>query len=181
MIYIPNFVIFYNGVEKRPEYEEMRLSQSFYYQMAEPEIELVCKAYNINPKNNLELKRKSLVLNGYTYFVEKVRDNQKKKMNLKEAIDNAIEDCIHNHVLEEFFSNRKDEVRKVTHLDYTWEKREKLIRKEEYEDGRAEGKSEGSRIKLISLIIKKIQRGKDLLSIADEAVSYTHLTLPTKA
>ena len=111
------------------------------------------------------------MLDGYTYFVEKVRDNQKKKMNLTEAIDDAIEDCIKNHILEEFFRNRKDEVRKVTHLDYTWEKREKLIRKEEYEDGKSDGKSEGrtegSRINLISLIIKKIQRGKDILSIAD--------------
>ena len=55
-------------------------------------------------------------------------------MNLKEAIDDAIEDCIQNHVLEDFFRSRKDEVRKMTHLDYTWEKRERLIRKEEYED-----------------------------------------------
>ena len=108
-------------------------------------------------------------------------------MNLTEAIDAAIEDCIQKHILEDFFRRRKDEVRKMTHLDYTWEKREKLIRKEEYEDGkaagrtvgraegmsegisrgRAEGRSEGSRVKLISLIIKKIQRGKDILSIAD--------------
>ena len=171
MIPTPHFVVFYNGTEKRPEYEEMRLSQSFYHQMAEPEIELVCKAYNINPQNNQELKSKSAVLDGYTYFVEKVRDNQKKNMNLTEAIDEAIEDCIQNHILEDFFRNRKDEVRKVTHLDYTWEKREKLIRKEEYEDGKSDGKSEGrtegSRINLISLIIKKIQRGKDILSIAD--------------
>ena len=63
-------------------------------------------------------------------------------MSLGEAIDAAIEDCIQNHILEDFFRNRKDEVRKVTHLDYTWEKREKLIRKEEYEDGKAEGKAE---------------------------------------
>ena len=143
----------------------MRLSQSFYHQIAEPEIELVCKAYNINPQNNQELKSKSTVLEGYTYFVEKVRDNQ-KKMSLSEAIDAAIEDCIQNHILEDFFRNRKDEVRKMTHLDYTWEKREKLIRKEEYEDGRAAGRAEG-RVKLISLIIKKVQRGKDLLFIAD--------------
>ena len=108
-------------------------------------------------------------------------------MSLAEAIDAAIEDCIQNHILEDFFRSRKDEVRKMTHLDYTWEKREKLIRREEYEDGkaagrsegrsegmsegisrgRAEGRSEGSRVKLISLIIKKIQRGKDILSIAD--------------
>ena len=129
------------------------------------------KAYNINPKHNQELKRKSPVLNGYTYFVEKVRDYQKKKMSLTEAIDAAIEDCIQKHILEDFFRRRKDEVRKMTHLDYTWEKREKLIRKEEYEDGKSDGKSEGrtegSRINLISLIIKKIQRGKDILSIAD--------------
>ena len=83
------------------------------------------------------------MLDGYTYFVEKVRDYQKKNVNLSEAIDKAIEDCIQNHVLEEFFRNRKDEVRKVTHLDYTWEKREKLIRKEEYEDGKADGRAEG--------------------------------------
>ena len=174
MIPTPHFVVFYNGVERRPEYEEMRLSKSFYHQMEEPEIELICKAYNINPKNNQELKRRSPVLDGYTYFVEKVRENQ-KNMSLDEAIDAAIEDCIQNHILEEFFRSRKDEVRKMTHLDYTWEKREKLIRKEEYEDGKAAGrtegisigKSEGSRVKLISLIIKKIQRGKDILSIAD--------------
>ena len=166
MIPTPHFVVFYNGVEKRPEYEEMRLSQSFYHQMEEPEIELVCKAYNINPQNNQELKRKSTVLAGYTYFVEKVRENQKKNMSLAEAIDAAIEDCIQNHILEDFFRNRKDEVRKMTHLDYTWEKREKLIRKEEYEEGRAAGRAEG-RVKLISLIIKKVQRGKDLLAIAD--------------
>ncbi len=31
----------------------------------------------------------------------------------------------------------------MTHLDYTWEKREKMIRKEEYEDGKADGRTEG--------------------------------------
>ena len=170
MIPTPHFVVFYNGVEKRPEYEEMRLSQSFYHQMEEPEIELVCKTYNIKPQNNQELKSKATVLDGYTYFVEKVREIQMKNMTLAEAIDAAIEDCIQNHILEDFFRNRKDEVRKMTHLDYTGERREKLIRKEEYEDGRAAGRAEGraeGRVKLISLIIKKVQRGKDLLFIAD--------------
>ena len=47
----------------------------------------------------------------------------------------AVEDCIREHVLEEFFRSRKDEVIKVTHLDFTWERREELIRKEEREEG----------------------------------------------
>ena len=110
----PHFVVFYNGLEKRPEYEEMRLSQSFYHPTEEPQIEVICKVYNINPENNQELKGKSPVLDGYTYFVEKVRDNQTKDMNLKEAVADAIEDCIKNHILEDFFISRKDEVKKMT-------------------------------------------------------------------
>lgn len=148
----PHFVVFYNGVEKRPEYEVMKLSESFHHKTEEPQIELICKVYNINPKNNQGLKRKSPVLDGYSYFVEKVRDNQKKKMNLEEAIEDAIEDCIRNHVLGDFFRNRKDEVMKVTHLDYTWEKREKLIRKEEYEEGMARGIAQGMQDLLLDFL-----------------------------
>ena len=130
-------------MQKRPEYEEMRLSDSFYHKVAEPQIEIICKVYNINPENNQTLKKKSAVLEGYTYFVEKVRENQRQEMNLEEAVDSAIKDCIDNHVLEDFFKNRRDEVKKMTHLDYTWEKRERLIRMEEYADGKAEGMREG--------------------------------------
>ena len=139
----PHFIVFYNGMQKRPEYEEMRLSDSFYHKVAEPQIEIICKVYNINPENNQTLKKKSAVLEGYTYFVEKVRENQRQEMNLEEAVDSAIKDCIDNHVLEDFFKNRRDEVKKMTHLDYTWEKRERLIRMEEYADGKAEGMREG--------------------------------------
>ena len=92
---------------------------------------------------NINLKKKSTVLEGYTYFVEKVRENQRQQMNLEEAVDSAIHDCIDHHVLEDFFRRRKDEVKKMTHLDYTWEKRERLIRMEEYADGKAEGMREG--------------------------------------
>ena len=48
------------------------------------------------------------------------------------------------HLLSnEFFRSRKDEVIKVTHLDFTWERREELIRKEEREEGKEEGRKEG--------------------------------------
>ena len=92
---------------------------------------------------NINLKKKSTVLEGYTYFVEKVRENQRQQMNLEEAVDSAIHDCIDHHVLEDFFRRRKDEVKKMTHLDYTWEKRERLIRMEEYADGEAAGIQKG--------------------------------------
>ena len=57
-------------------------------------------------------------------------------------------------VLEDFFRNRKDEIKKMTHLDYTWEKREKLIRKEEYEEGITQGVSQARKDVLLRMIAR---------------------------
>ena len=175
----PHFVVFYNGAEKRPEYEEMRLSEAFCHKTDEPGIEVRCRVYNINPDNNRPLKERSAVLEGYTYFVEKVRTYRKGNMNLEEAVDRAIEDCIKNHVLEDFFRDRKDEVKKMTHLDYTWEKREQMIRKEEFEEGMEQGIAEGmergieqgvgqgSLQRLVNQVCCKLKKGKTPEEIAD--------------
>ena len=175
----PHFVVFYNGTEKRPEYEEMRLSEAFCHKTDEPGIEVRCRVYNINPDNNRPLKERSAVLEGYTYFVEKVRTYRKGNMGLEEAVDRAIEDCIENHVLEDFFRDRKDEVKKMTHLDYTWEKREQMIRKEEFEEGMEQGIAEGmergieqgvgqgSLQRLVNQVCCKLKKGKTPEEIAD--------------
>ena len=84
-------------------------------------------------------------------FVNQVRDNLSKKtaieqderMDLEDAIREAIDYCIANHVMEDFFRENRDEVMKNMLLDYTWERREELIRAEEYEDGLAEGEKRG--------------------------------------
>ena len=64
-------------------------------------------------------------------------------MDLENAIREAIDYCITNHVMEDFFRENRDEVMKNMLLDYTWERREELIRAEEYEDGLAEGEKRG--------------------------------------
>ena len=63
----------------------------------------------------------------------------------KEALDHAIEECIERHVLEDFFRDKKEEVKRVMQLDYTWEVREDLIRKEERTEGYNEGEADGER------------------------------------
>ena len=55
------------------------------------------------------------------------------------AINEAIDYCVKHHIMEEFFRENRNEVTKSMVLDYTWERREKLIRAEEYEDGKREG------------------------------------------
>ena len=151
----PHFAVFYNGTEKRPEKEVLKLSDAFINRTDTPEIELTVTVYNINPNNNTQLLEKSEVLRSYMIFVNRVRENlehQKKiaqnapeydeaayEEELEAAINEAIDHCIEHHIMETFFRENRSEVTKSMVLDYTWERREELIRAEEYEDGKREG------------------------------------------
>jgi predicted transposase YdaD len=80
------------------------------------------------------------------YFVDKVRYNiDVEKMELGDAIEAAIEDCIRRGIMSDFFRTRRNEVMKVMTMDYTWERREEIIRREERAEGREEGREEGLR------------------------------------
>ena len=174
----PHFVVFYNGLEKRPEMEVLRLSNSFIKDTDEPEIELKCTVYNINKNNNAAFLSQCPVLSQYMFFVDRIRANIQRDMELENAIEEAIEYCIHQHILEDFLRQRRAEVTKTMTLDYTWERREGIIRREEREDGRAEGLAEGlaeGRIKgrtegrtegQISLICKKLRKNLSVAEIA---------------
>ena len=99
--------------------------------------------------------------------MERTRKNHEAGYGVGNAVDLAIRDCIENHILEEFFRSRGDEVRKVTELDFTWERREELIRIEEREEGRAEGKAEGI-INLMSNMNCSVDAAMDMLGISPE-------------
>ena len=179
----PHFAVFYNGTEKRPEKEVLKLSDAFINQTDTPEIELTVTVYNINPNNNTQLLEKSEVLRGYMIFVNHVRENlehQKKiaqnapeyEEELEVAINEAIDYCVKHHIMEEFFRENRNEVTKSMVLDYTWERREELIRAEEYEDGKREGleigRAEGERERDRFLINRWLQKGKTVAEIAED-------------
>ena len=197
----PHFALFYNGTEKRPEKEVLKLSDAFINQTDTPEIELTVTVYNINPDNNTQLLAKSKVLSGYMIFVNRVRENleHQRKIeqntrflsseydeaehddtelmdNLEAAINEAIDYCIENHIMEDFFKENRNEVTKSMVLDYTWERREELIRAEEYEDGKREGYAEGEKCGRAEgeenahryLINRWLQKGKTIAEIADD-------------
>ena len=200
----PHFAVFYNGTEKRPEKEVLKLSDAFINHTDTPEIELTVTVYNINPNNNTQLLEKSEVLRGYMIFVNRVRENleHKKKIaqnapeydeaayeeDLEKAINEAIDYCVKHHIMEEFFRENRSEVTKSMVLDYTWERREELIRAEEYEDGKREGleigraegekcgraegekrgRAEGEKATHRFLINKWLQKGKTIAEIAED-------------
>ena len=98
---------------------------------------------------------------------------------MQEAIERAIDDCIEKHILEEFLKSRREEVVKVTQLDYTWERREELIRREEYEEGLEVGIERGiergiteARLEAIEKMIKKKYSKEDILDLGYTAAEY---------
>ena len=96
--------------------------------------------------------------------------------DLEAAINEAIDYCIENHIMETFFRENRSEMTKSMVLDYTWERREELIRAEEYEDGKRDGYAEGEKLGRADgererdryLINRWLQKGKTIAEIADD-------------
>jgi len=127
--------------------------------------------YNINPTFNEELKQKAGVLYGYMVFVEKVREYNEVMDSLEEAIQRAINECIKEDILKEFFTTRRDEVVKVTEIDMTFETREELIRRDSLEEGIEIGRKEGEKQAVLSMIRKGYlneAQGAETLRISEE-------------
>ena len=161
-IAVPHFVVFYNGKEHAPEQYELRLSDAFEHKTDTPELELVCRVYNINKGNNTELLEKSPTLREYMFFVDLVREYHAKNdfSDLEIAIKQAIDQCIRENVLKDFLIQHREEVTHMMTMDYTFERRLELQREEAIEEGRE--------LKLHEQIRKKLLKSKSLEQVADE-------------
>ena len=138
----PHFVVFYNGVEQKPERKILKLSEAFEVETEDPELELKVTILNINPGKNEELKNKCPVLKEYTQYVEKVRENI-TGMPLQEAVEQAIEYCIQNDILRDFLTEQKAEVVKMSIFEYDEQREIELIRRDEREIGKEIGERIG--------------------------------------
>lgn len=136
----PHFAVFYNGTEKRPRREVLKLSASYVKPAEEPELELTCTVYNINPDQDKELLQTCEVLDEYMQFIETVRKNE--AAGVEGPVEKAIDECIRNHILERFLRERRMEVLRAMTIDMTIDRRIELIREEEREEGREEGRRE---------------------------------------
>ena len=140
----PKFIVFYNGKENQPEKYEYKLSDCFEKETDDPQLELKCIVYNINKGNNAELLNRCGFLKDYMIFIDYVRQYyDDENMNLADAIEHAISRCIDEDVLKDFLINRREEVAKVTNLDFTFERQIELEREEAENKGLLRGREEG--------------------------------------
>lgn len=138
----PAFFVFYNGPDELPERLEVKLSDAFEIMVDDPSLELKVTVLNINPNCNEKLKTACPVLRDYMSYVEKIR-NYAAVMELRDAVERAVDECIRENILREFLLKQKMEVIKVSIYEYDEEREMRLIRADERALGREEGIEQG--------------------------------------
>lgn len=159
----PEFIIFYNGKEKMPERQILKLSDMYTVKRGKPKLELEATMLNISGSNNRKLKEACRTLKDYAIYTDKIR-MYTESMELQEAVDRAIEECIRENVLREFLQKHRAEAREMSIFEYDQERH----MQQEREAGREEGREEGRLQMLQELVQKKLTRGMSIAGIAED-------------
>ena len=173
----PRFIVFYNGMKKVEDRSEFRLSSAYENPTEDPDLELRVTMLNVNEGHNSKLMEHCRTLKEYAQYVARVRKYAaESNIELEDAIERAVEECIKEGILEEFLVKNKAEVIKMSIYEYDKEFEEKKLRKAEYEAGRKDGIEVGRQagIKvgekniLKRLIKKRLSKGMTLEEIAGD-------------
>ena len=141
----PKFMVFYNGTDAVDDRVELHLSEAYEHLAGEPDLELKVLMLNVNEGHNKELMEQCQTLKEYAIYVARVR-KYASELNLNDAVEMAITECIKEGILVEFLRKNRSEVKMVSILEYDKEWEEKKLRKAEYEAGKEDGRNEGIEI-----------------------------------
>ena len=141
MLPTPGYYVFYNGVEKVPARQDMKLSEAF--QTPVEGYEWTAHMVNLNAKENEGLLKKCWVLEGYATLVRYIQENQAAGMSGFDAMDNAVQRCIDENILREYLLKKRAEVMLMLLTEFNQVQYEKTIRQESWEEGLEVGEKKG--------------------------------------
>jgi len=144
-------VVFYNGTQEQPESRILKLSDAFEKKVPSPELEVKVTMLNINLGKNRELMEKCRTLREYCMFVERIR-GYAKEMEISEAVERAVTECIREDILADFLSAQRAEVIAMSIFEYNKEEEMKKIRADEFSIGKDAGKAEGKAEDVLDLL-----------------------------
>nr|WP_330388442.1 hypothetical protein [Eisenbergiella tayi] len=129
----------------------MKLSDAFEKKVPSPELEVKVTMLNINLGKNRELMEKCRTLREYCMFVERIR-GYAKEMEISEAVERAVTECIREDILADFLSAQRAEVIAMSIFEYNKEEEMKKIRADEFSIGKDAGKAEGKAEDVLDLL-----------------------------
>ena len=86
--------------------------------------------YNLNHPEVRRRFSRAVSLGGYLHFIDRVKELKGGKMLTEEMIDRAINECIEQGILAEFFREHRKEIKNTMIIDETYENRLRLERLE---------------------------------------------------
>ena len=137
----------------------LRLSDLYHPRTDHPYLELETLVLNINKGYNAELMEKCRELHDYSVFVALVREKRKNGMNFKRAVNEAIDECIHQDIMADFLRRNRAEVVKMSIYEYDEEKNYKMLQEQYWNMGHERGKSEGRAEGIAEGIAQGMARG----------------------
>ena len=164
----PEFFVFYNGNQNYPPEKILKLSDSYLEKTNTPMLELLVKVININLSVGHTILEQCQPLYEYSWFIQKVKEYTKQVVDRDAAIERAIRDCIHTGIFKDFVQRHGSEAVNMLFTQFNLEDAKKIWREEAIEDGREEGLQQGERYSLLKLILRKLQKGKTVVQIAEE-------------
>ena len=158
----PEFIVFYNGKDEMPERQQLKLSDMYSVKEEKPKLELEATLLNISGTNNRKLKDACRTLRDYAVYTDKIR-MYTETMELPEAVDRAINECIEEDVLRDFLMEHKAEARAMSIFEYDQERH----MQQEREAGIEKGRRQGEEQLLCRLVKKNLSRGMSISEIAE--------------
>ena len=174
----PQFIVFYNGTEKKKDSWVNHLSEAFENLSGNPKLELEVLTININEGHNSELMEQCQILREYAQYVDCVR-RYAKEFELIDAIEQAVDECIQRNILSEFLRKNKAEVIAMSIFEYDKEEEERKLRKAEYEAGVAAGMKDGMKAGIKAGVADGISKGK-ILAKKEDTIALSKLGLPVE-
>ena len=140
----PKYIVFYNGTKNQPDSMELKLSDCFENTDNEaPCLECTATMLNINYGHNQELMKHCRRLEEYSIFVQCVREYIQSEPSVEDALEKAIDTCIHQDVLADFLKKHRAEVTNMILTTYDKDLYEKTLKEDAREEGLMEGRARG--------------------------------------
>lgn len=159
---LPQYIVFYNGLQEEPDRREYRLSDAFERKQDSYCLECVATVLNINTGHNRQLMENCSLLWQYAFFVSKVRLYlERYPENLEGAVDMAVEECIEEDILADFLKKQRGEVKDVILTEYNAERHIRNEKKLSYEEGVKEGIEKGLEQGIKAFIAEKEEENAD--------------------
>ena len=167
----PQFIIFYNGVERQPDRRILRLSDLYEVEEEEHKLELEAVMLNVNAGHNRELLQSCKTLADYAEYTACIR-KYAEEMDTEDAVECAIVECIQEGILEEFLRKNRAEAKRMSIYEYDQARHIRQEREDAWEEGWSEGRNEGRQEEKRSVAARLAEMGMTAEQIA-QAVGET--------